>query len=1373
MTSRILVYGALLLVLLVIAAGYLVNQNRDLILETAARTLAVTARERWGVEIGFGRPSLGVFARTVTFPDVTVVAPGGRFRATVGRVQFLFSLSRLTEGSVKFRRIVLLDPRIALTLAESGGSGWIFSPSGLEAFSEAADGIDVEGGELRVNTAAGEPLFFGEGVVAWIEGRGDAVSFRLRSRSSGMDLGPYSGRYDDLFLKGRVDPGGVTLAEARLAGAPGQVDGAGSISPEGRFGFDFRVKADLAKFQRTVRNLVPMTGQVSATGRLEIGRGDWSLSASARVRKLTIAGEPIPDATTVVSLRDGECQFRDIIATGSHGGDLRGSCRLHWEDDRFGYAFSVQAKGVAPGSVEWVAGHIPARLVNAAGNLSGRLDFDSGGGEGWSVELDLDADVDQWPVAERVRAKGFVRKAGNGFQLDALRVEGAGLVAVLDVSADGPDALSGTVEARCTDLAAYMDRWTAGRVAGEASFQGRIATDASGILVDGVLASTGTSLNGVAFESARAAVSWRDGKLQVNEARATRGGASISLAGSVAIAGDRSDVAASVTWRNLQPADLIRLAVGEERRLPVTGGTAGELTVSGAWPDLRGAGAVRASRMEAGGMVLDEVSATVGIDSRQVRFSPARIRLAGGWVEGDVRIGFDGSLEATWSAEIPDLGRVLPVGVDGKARGEGRLTGSLARPELGGTIVVDGLAASGMQVGQVRLTASTVDRRLMLTGRIRDRFPVEAWASLDGTHEWGGRISFTKFDAGQAATLFSVSGVPRSWPGGLEFTADGVIDLGGRGSLVKGAVRLSRFDAMVFGEQLGLDGEAAADLDGSEVRVRRLVLTGPRRRVVVEGVIGGREVGLKVSGHAAVTVLPGQVPGIKSVDLVPSFQMNITGPLEAPVIFGSADISGGVVVTEALPEPLLEVAAGVEFDGRIVRLPRFSFTYAGRPFAGSASGSLSGKRGEVNLEGVLPLSSLKRKLPGVVDYAGELAIKVKADIDRGSVTLRAGIAVTDGAFRVTDIATPFKNVQVNASLDGRKLVIDRATARLGGGVITATGVVDLTPGYGIGQARIQLAADRVYYVREGTFKVMLSGRTTLESVGGGWRISGDVAIERAKYFRDLSPRPSLGSDNLFGAPGRSAGTYAGLPDVALDLRIVSQEPLVVDNNVGQFSVVFSGTVGGTVAGPLVTGSAEVARGTIFYMGKKFALRDSFVRFDGERANDPYLSVEAETKVGDTLIRLILDGRLSSLELDLTSEPPYSREDIVSILTFGAPRSFFENRGSDASAVGALMVMSGPLVGRVESQARDLTGLEVFQIEPTMDGGSGSAKVTIGKNLADRMFVSYSRNIADAEDEQYSLEYQLTDYLFLIGRQDRKGIYSFTIEFKVSRRGWWQ
>ncbi len=303
-------------------------------------------------------------------------------------------------------------------------------------------------------------------------------------------------------------------------------------------------------------------------------------------------------------------------------------------------------------------------------------------------------------------------------------------------------------------------------------------------------------------------------------------------------------------------------------------------------------------------------------------------------------------------------------------------------------------------------------------------------------------------------------------------------------------------------------------------------------------------------------------------------------------------------------------------------------------------------------------------------------------------------------------------------------------------MITATGVVDLSPGYGISQARIQLAADRIYYVREGTFKVMLSGRAMLESVNGGWRISGDVAIERAKYFRDLSPRPSIGSDNLFGPPGRSAGTLAGLPDVALDLRIVSQEPLVVDNNVGQFSVALSGAVGGTLARPRLTGLAEVSRGTIFYMGKKFALRESFIRFDDARGGDPYLSVEAETKVGDTLVRLILEGRLSSLELDLTSEPPYSREDIVSILTFGAPRSFFEGRGSDASAVGALMVMSGPLVGRVESQARDLTGLEVIQIEPTMDGGSGSAKVTIGKNLADRMFVSYSRNIADAEDEQY-------------------------------------
>jgi hypothetical protein len=1373
-TTRILVYGALFLVLVVLAAGYLVNQNRDLILETAARTLAVTARERWGVEIAFGRPRLGVFARTVTFPDVTVAAPGGRFRMTAGRVQFLFSVSRLADGSVKFRRIVLQDPRITLSLAPGEGPGWQLSPAALEAFSEAADGVDIEGGGVRVTTATGEQLFFAESAVARIEGRGEAVSFRIRSRSSGMDLGPYSGRYDDLFLKGRVDPGGVTVTEARLAGTPGEVDGTGSVGPDGRLGFDFRVKADLAEFRRGVRDLVAMTGQVSATGRLEIDRSDWSLSASARVRKLTIGGEPIPDVTTVISLRDGECRFREIIATGRHGGDLRGSCRLHWGGERFGYAFDVRATGVDPVSVEWVTANLPARLVEAVGNLSGSVDFDSGGEEGWTVALDLEADVEPWPVAERVRAKGSVRAAGGGFRLEALRVDGSSLSGVLDLSVDASDSLSGSIEARCTDLAACLERWVGGRVAGEASFRGKFARDATGLLVDGMATSGGLSLNGVAFDSARAAGSWRGGRLEITDGRLDRGGASISLSGSVAAAGDHPEVTASVLWRNLQPVDLVGLALAGGRSLPVTGGTAGELTVGGAWPELRGAGTVRSARMEVFGTVIDEATAGVAIDAGQVRFSRARIRLAGGEVGGDARIGFDGSLEATWSAEIPDLGRVLPGGVDGKARGEGRLTGSLSRPVLGGTVEVEGLAARGVRVGRVRLAASTVDRRLKLAGSIDERFPIEAWAALDGTRDWGGRITFTGLDAGQAGTLLPPSDAPRAWPGGLAFTADGVIDLGGRGGLVTGGVRLSRFDAMVFGESLRLDGEAAADLDGAELRIRRLILTGPRRRVVVEGAIGAREVGLKLSGHAAVVLSPGQVAGLKSVDLAPAFQMNISGPPDAPVIFGSADITGGTIVAEALPEPLLAVAARVEFDGRIVRLPRYSFTYAGRPFAGSALGSLTGKRGEAVLEGALPLSSLRRKLPGVLDYAGEAVVKIKAEIDGGAVTLKAGVAVTGGAFRLEEIATPFKDVQIEASLDGRRLVIDRATARLGGGVLTASGAVDLTPGYGLGQARMQLVADRIYYVREGTFKVMLSGRTVLESVDGGWRISGDVAIERAKYFRDLSPRPTLGTEGFFGSPGRSAGTSvtpAAFPDVALDLRIASQEPLVIDNNVGQFSVSLRGAVTGTLARPLVTGSAEVARGTIFYLGKKFALRESFVRFDDKPAGDPYLSVEAETKVGDTLIRLILDGRLSLLELDLSSEPPYSREDIVSILTFGAPRAFFEGRGRDASAVGALMVMSGPLVGRVESQARDLTGLEVFQIEPTMDGGGGSAKVTVGKNLADRMFVSYSRNIVDGEDEQYSLEYQLTDYLFLIGRQDRKGIYSFSAEFKVRRMGW--
>jgi hypothetical protein len=81
---------------------------------------------------------------------------------------------------------------------------------------------------------------------------------------------------------------------------------------------------------------------------------------------------------------------------------------------------------------------------------------------------------------------------------------------------------------------------------------------------------------------------------------------------------------------------------------------------------------------------------------------------------------------------------------------------------------------------------------------------------------------------------------------------------------------------------------------------------------------------------------------------------------------------------------------------------------------------------------------------------------------------------------------------------------------------------------------------------------------------------------------------------------------------------------------------------------------------------------------------------------------------------------------------------------------------------VGETARDVAGVEFFQVEPSLGEEKGGAKVTVGTRISDRLFMSASQNVGVTEDQQVRLEYQLIDYLSILGQQLQQGIYSLDL-----------
>ncbi len=478
------------------------------------------------------------------------------------------------------------------------------------------------------------------------------------------------------------------------------------------------------------------------------------------------------------------------------------------------------------------------------------------------------------------------------------------------------------------------------------------------------------------------------------------------------------------------------------------------------------------------------------------------------------------------------------------------------------------------------------------------------------------------------------------------------------------------------------------------------------------------------------------------------------------------------MTVRGLGRDIEDLTGEVDFDRQVIRLRDGIFHYAGRPVKVSGSYQLGEGKVLLSLQGSLPLAVLDRPLPGIKEYSGEADVELELSGVAPHLSYRASVTVREGMVRFTDFQTPMHDLKLRLAINDEYIRVEEGSGTLSGGLVTCTGYLVLPWGREPEEINLSLGVDKILINVPGTLKLVASAEVSLRGSPEGYLLKGQVILHRGKYTRDMSPRPviSLGSESGGGLLP-SASSHPILSRLRLDLHVIAEEGFWIDNNVAQVNTGFDLSFRGTAAEPIVSGQVRVQKGAIFYLGKKFDLEEATLVFPDTYPPNPFINAQATTVISSIKVYLLAQGTMAALTLDLSSDPPYSREDIISLLTLGAIRSSLTNRGGEVSAVGALMVFSGALLGKLEDQARSFTGLEVFQVEPTLSDTGGAARLVMGKQLSDQIFVSYSRNLSVNGDEQFSMEYQLLDFLSLVGRQERSGVYSFDLVFTVGGFHW--
>jgi translocation and assembly module TamB len=289
---------------------------------------------------------------------------------------------------------------------------------------------------------------------------------------------------------------------------------------------------------------------------------------------------------------------------------------------------------------------------------------------------------------------------------------------------------------------------------------------------------------------------------------------------------------------------------------------------------------------------------------------------------------------------------------------------------------------------------------------------------------------------------------------------------------------------------------------------------------------------------------------------------------------------------------------------------------------------------------------------------------------------------------------------------------------------------------------------------------------------------GDIDVIRSEYLRRFNLLEQLMSRSVVQSGPLTTSPF--LLGLGLDVDIHSNSGLRIDNELTSLRGSLRLKLRGTPAYPFLTGQVEASEGTIFFHGSRFEISHASADFMDRNRINPVLEIRAEANV--RTYRLILDviGDLEHLNLYVTSDPPLSMPDIMSLLTTGkadpltgtasgtGANSRHESRMTSLSAAS---VLSENLTGVIGKRVQRIFGFESFRVDPFLAGAENdpTARVTLSERLAKDLVVTFSRNLTTNQEQIVIIEYDVSKDLSVVATRDEDGKYGLDFRFRKRLR----
>lgn len=425
-----------------------------------------------------------------------------------------------------------------------------------------------------------------------------------------------------------------------------------------------------------------------------------------------------------------------------------------------------------------------------------------------------------------------------------------------------------------------------------------------------------------------------------------------------------------------------------------------------------------------------------------------------------------------------------------------------------------------------------------------------------------------------------------------------------------------------------------------------------------------------------------------------------------------------------------------------------------------------GKQYDILINGsssLSPLKGLSNKI-GYLKGDTDFVVSITGKWDKPKVD--GGMSVTNASFGLKDYPYYLSSINGYIYMDEDKIIIQKISGKFSGGDVKLSGSANLKA-FNIEKFYLDIGLNNISLPLGKDINLNIGGSLIYKGDKNKQQITGDVKINRAKFRQMVEWRTWLVTKKQLEITKKESSPFE---KAELNIRISGSENIFIDNNIARAPVNIRGDmiVKGTPSNPVLFGRLESTEGYVYFKNNEFRIIYASADFIDPNIIKPIIHLNAETLVKGYNIKLNLEGQLDHFNLALSSDPYLDEVDILSLLTVGQIGKQLKGLAGGIGAGEATAFITGKVQDVIEERLRTITGLDRFQVEPSVSTVTGtiSPKITVSKRfISDKLFVTYSNLIGSTEEQVIKVEYQIDKNIYLIGVRDERGSMGGDIKFR--------